>query len=139
MRERNVVFICNDKITDNIFLLFSGNGANILIKCVCCLFFIFLKQEFIAKGAPHRRKMSIHVVPSSASDLNAEMLNPENVELLPVPPNLPKVLFETTYYSENVFKFLLFQIIQFFKKGLSPFVMFTLIRIALSGRRYCSL
>lgn len=47
-------------------------------------------QEFIAKGAPYRRKMSIHVVPSSASDLNAEVLNPENVELLPVPPNLPK-------------------------------------------------
>lgn len=76
---------------------------------MCLLFvFHFSKQEFIAKGAPHRRKMSIHVVPSSASDLNADMLNPENVELLPVPPNLPKVLFEITYYSVNVFKFLLF-------------------------------
>lgn len=83
--------------------------------------------------------MSIHVVPSSASDLNAEVLNPENVELLPVPPNLPKVLFETTNESENVLKFMLFQIIQFFKKDLSAFVMFTLIHIALSGRRYCSL
>lgn len=47
-------------------------------------------QEFIAKGAPHRRKMSIHVVPSSASELSSEVLNPESVELLPVPPNLPK-------------------------------------------------
>lgn len=146
VREKNVACICNDNIKNIIFLLsISGNDAMVLIKKKCLLFvfivkFSFVKQEFIAKGAPHRRKMSIHVVPSSASDLSAEVLNLESVELLPVPPNLPKVLFENTNKLENVFKFLLFQMIQFFNKDLSSaFVMFTLIRVALSGGRYCSL
>lgn len=142
VREKNVACICNDNIKNIIFLLsISGNDAMVLIQKKCLLFvFIFVKQEFIAKGASHRRKMSIHVVPSSASELSSEVLNPESVELLPVPPNLPKVLFENTNKLENVFKFLLFQMIQFFNMDLSSaFVMFTLIRVALSGGRYCSL
>lgn len=52
----------------------------------------FTSKDFVAISAPHRHKLSIHILPSS-EELNTNTLSPEDngADLLPVPPNVPKV------------------------------------------------
>lgn len=58
----------------------------------CILGFFFTSKDFVAISAPHRHKLSIHILPSS-EELNTNTLSPEDngADLLPVPPNVPKV------------------------------------------------
>lgn len=48
-------------------------------------------KDYIAFEAPHRHKLSIHIIPSE-EELNKDTLSAgdNGVDLLPVPPNLPK-------------------------------------------------
>lgn len=52
---------------------------------------IMFFKDFVAISAPHRHKLSIHILPSS-EELNTNTLSPEDngADLLPVPPNVPK-------------------------------------------------
>lgn len=123
-----IILTNNMKTYDFIYLLYSiflkirctANKQNDFNKMI---FWWFLFQDFVAINAPHRHKLSIHILPSS-EELNTNTLSPEDngADLLPVPTNLPKVR-DRFVKKMNEFSVISIWLFSFFKTDLAGAVV----------------